>query len=141
MKFLIDECLSPDLAVLAQERGYAESTHVVWRGMAGKKDWKLKSFVLAGDWTFVTTNSVDFRGPLSNPGSRGQYADVLIHAGLICLNGPERMRIDEQLELFDRALEELAVDGDLINQVLEITLDSDEELLVWRYNLPSEKPR
>jgi hypothetical protein len=26
-KFLIDECLSPDLAVLARERGFVESSH------------------------------------------------------------------------------------------------------------------
>jgi hypothetical protein len=27
-KFLIDECLSPDLAALARERGFSESSHV-----------------------------------------------------------------------------------------------------------------
>jgi hypothetical protein len=141
VKFLIDECLSPKLVVFAREKGYAESTHVVWRGMASKKDWHIKSFVLDGDWTFATRNSVDFRGPLSNPGSRGQYADVVIHAGLICLNGPEGMRVDMQLELFDQALEELAIDGDLINKVLEITLDNDDEFFVRRYSLPPEELR
>lgn len=136
MKFLVDECLSPRLVKLAQEKGYGESTHVVWRKLAGKKDWELKSTILEGDWTFVTRNSVDFRGPTSNPGSRGQYAEVVIHAGLICLNGPEGLTVDVQLELFERALEELAVDGDLINQVLEITLEEDQELHVLRYSLP-----
>ncbi|MGE0282678.1 MAG: DUF5615 family PIN-like protein, partial [Rhizobiaceae bacterium] len=38
MKFLIDECLSPDLAKLARERGFAESSHVRWLGLAGSKD-------------------------------------------------------------------------------------------------------
>jgi hypothetical protein len=37
---------------------------------AGWKDWELKEFILEGDWTFVTINSVDFRGPQSNPGSK-----------------------------------------------------------------------
>lgn len=139
MKFLIDECLSPELVKLAQENGHGESTHVVWRKLAGKKDWELKPIILDGDWTFVTRNSVDFRGPSSNPGSRGQYADVGIHAGLICLNGPEGMNIDVQLELFEHALEELAADDDLTNQVLEITLESNDELHVLRYSLPPEK--
>ena len=138
MKFLIDECLSPELAKLAQVGGYGESSHVVWRSQHPKKDWELKPFILDGDWIFVTRNSVDFRGSASQPGSKGQYADVAIHAGLICLNGPDGMDLDVQLELFQRALDELAVDDDLINQVLEITLDGDEELHVLRYRLPPE---
>lgn len=30
LKFLIDECLSSSLAIIARERGFAESTHVSW---------------------------------------------------------------------------------------------------------------
>jgi hypothetical protein len=138
LKFLIDECLSPKLVKLAQDKGYGESTHVAWRKLAGKKDWELKPIILDGDWTFVTRNSVDFRGPIASPGSRGQYADVVIHAGLICLNGPKGMTADVQLELFGQALEELAVEVDLINQVLEITLDDNDELHILRYSLPPE---
>ena len=90
-KFLIDECLSPDLAALARERGFFESSHVTWLGKAGWKDWELKQFILEQDWTFVTRNSTDFRGPSNQPGSKGQYADVPIHAGLVCINGPDSM--------------------------------------------------
>ena len=122
---------------LTQEKGYGESIHVVWRKLAGKKDWELKPFIMEGDWTFVTRNSIDFRGPASNPGSRGQYADIAIHAGLVCLNGPEGMNVDVQFELFEQALEELATDGDLINQVLEISLEEGRELHILRYELPS----
>ncbi|MGH9435926.1 MAG: DUF5615 family PIN-like protein, partial [Terriglobia bacterium] len=67
MKFLIDECLSPDLAEAARQRGFAESSHVVWLGKSGAKDWQLKRIILDGDWTLVTRNSVDFRGPAQNP--------------------------------------------------------------------------
>lgn len=42
MKFLIDECLSPELVLLAHEHGYGESSHVVWMGLGGWKDWELK---------------------------------------------------------------------------------------------------
>jgi hypothetical protein len=69
--------------------------------LQGKKDWELKPIILDGDWTFVTRNSVDFRGPSSRPGSRGQYVDVEIHAGLICLNGPDGMDLDVQIEMFE----------------------------------------
>ena len=139
MKFLIDECLSPALAKLAQDREYWESSHVIWRGLGGKKDWELKPVILDGDWTFVTRNAIDFRGPLSRPGTQGQYAGVAIHAGLICLSGPDDvMDLDLQLELFEEALAELETDPDLVNQVLDITLESSGELRVLRYKLPPD---
>jgi len=136
MKLLVDECLSPELTKLAHARGHGESSHVVWLGRAGLKDWELKPLILQDDWTFVTKNSVDFRGSASKPGSKGQYADVALHAGLICLNGPPGMDLDMQLELFEQALQELEADPDLINQVLEITCEEDS-LHVRRYHLPA----
>lgn len=81
--------------------GYPQSSHVVWQGKSGWQDWELKTFILDGDWTFVTRNSVEFRGPTEDPGSKGQYADVALHAGLICLNGPAGMRSPIQCELFN----------------------------------------
>ena len=71
MKFLIDECLSPELTKRAHDRGYGESSHVVWLGRGGLKDWELKPLIIEGDWTFVTKNSVDFRGPVLRRGTRG----------------------------------------------------------------------
>jgi hypothetical protein len=94
VKFLIDECLSLDLVEVAQGRGFGESSHVVWMGRAGWKDWQLKPFILEGDWTFVTRNSVDFRGSADSPGYSGQFADVPLHAGLVCINGPNGMTAD-----------------------------------------------
>lgn len=136
MKFLIDECLSPELTTLAHEKGYGESSHVVWLGRAGAKDWELKPLILGGDWTFVTRNSIDFRGPAATPGGSGQYADVMLHAGLVCLNAPAGMNLDLQLELFEAALAELAHDSDLVNQVLEVSVDGSA-LRVHRYALPA----
>ena len=121
LKFLIDECLSPDLVATAIDAGFPESSHVVWQGKAGWQDWELKTFILDGDWTFVTRNSADFRGLTENPGTKGQYADVTIHAGLICLNGPVGMRSPIHCELFQAALEELAGDEHLINGLYSVT--------------------
>jgi hypothetical protein len=139
MKLLVDECLSDELTKLAQQRGHAEASHIAWVGKRGWKDWELKAVILDGDWTLVTKNSIDFRGPDDAPGSRGQYADVALHAGLICLNGPVGMDLDLQLELFEAALDELDCDNDLVNQVLEITLpDPADEIEVLRYKLPAD---
>ncbi|MGO9806098.1 MAG: DUF5615 family PIN-like protein [Rhodomicrobium sp.] len=135
MKFLIDECLSQKLAKVALERGH-EASHIVWLKKGGWKDWNLKAVVFDGDWTFVTKNSADFRGPESAPGSKGQYAGVDIHAGLICLNGPVGMDLDLQLELFECALEELAGVEDLVNQVLEIAATGEDDIVILRYALP-----
>lgn len=138
MKFLIDECLSPELAKRAVAVGHAGSSHVAWLGRRGAPDWELKPFILAGDWTFVTRNAIDFRGPAARPGSGGQYADVAIHAGLVCLSGPDGMDLEMQRDLFDEALSELADAPDLVNQVLEISIDTEDQIIVLRYELPAE---
>lgn len=138
MKFLIDECLSPELAKIAIDKEHGETSHIVWLGLGGYKDWELTPIILDGDWIFVTKNSVDFRGPRDKPGTKGQYADVALHAGLICLNGPPGMDLDMQIELFEQALVELDADPDLVNQVLEITLE-DDDLRILRYALPAEE--
>lgn len=139
MKALIDECLSAELAGLAETRGHAGSSHVRWIGKAGVKDWNLMPTILNGDWTFVTRNAYDFRGGADAPGDKGEYAKVELHAGLICLNGPaDGFTLDTQLELFEIALDELDRDGDLVNQVLEVTLESDgaQDITIRRYVLP-----
>lgn len=138
MKFLVDECLSPDLAKIAHREGNGESSHIVWLKLQGLKDWELKPIILQNDWTFITKNSVDFRGPQDRPGTKGQYADVAIHAGLVCLNGPPGMDLAMQIELFEEALAELSANPDLVNQVLEVTAEEDDTLSVLRYSLPNE---
>ena len=139
IKLLIDECLSPDLALLAREWGHQDASHVMWIGKSGWKDWQLKQVVLAEDWTLVTRNSKDFRGHSEVPGSTGEYADVPLHAGLICLNGPVGFDLRMQRELFAEALGELERSEDMTNQVIEITLEEEQSTIkVIRYSLPRE---
>lgn len=138
-KLLIDECLSAELALVARERGHPEASHVVWIGKSGWKDWELKRVLLDEDWVLVTRNSVDFRGPRNMPGSKGQYANVPLHAGLVCLNGPVGMDLAMQRELFTEALDELDVDRDLTNQILEVTLEENGVgIQVVRYSHPRQ---
>lgn len=139
MKLLVDECLSPELTKRARAMGLGEADHVTWIGLSGAKDWQLKPVILNGDWVFVTRNSIDFRGPESDPGSKGEYAGVELHAGLICLNGPAGMDLEMQVEMFEIALAEIQANPDMVNTVLEISvhdaLDSDIEVV--RYLMPS----
>ncbi|KJE36953.1 hypothetical protein UF64_00960 [Thalassospira sp. HJ] len=135
--FLIDECLSPDLAHMAINAGHVESIHVNWRGMQGWKDWQLMDAIIENDWTLVTHNSVDFRGKLNVKGARGLYRQQAVHAGLICLNAPGGMSYVLQKRMFKLVLQELQSHADLINQCLEFSYDADQgDVDVIQYPLP-----
>jgi hypothetical protein len=135
MKFLIDNCLTPELAKLAVELGHADATHVGWRNRSDWKDWNITEMAIEGDWTLVTRNSVDFRGPADAPGTKGEYSKRVLHAGLICLNGPVRMDLDMQIDLFRKALEALVEVEDPVNNVLEVTMDDEGMIRTRRYQL------
>lgn len=134
-RILIDENLSPTLPSRAHKRGY-ESTHVNHLGLAGAKDWELGKIIIKDDWTFVTNNGIDFRGPDTQPGLTGEYADVQLHAGLVCINAPSGMNLDLQHRLFDLILDDLGQKGDLTNQVLEVSLKKSGEVILRRTSLP-----
>jgi hypothetical protein len=137
MKFLVDACLSEELTHEARARGHADASHLRWIGKADWQDHNLLPVILEGDWVFVTRNSYDFRGPAEEPGSKGQYSKLELHAGLVCLNGPVGMDLDLQLELFSVAMDDLALDPDLVNRVLEVTFRSEtQDIQIIRYDLP-----
>ena len=54
LRFLINECLSPELVQLAVNAGHLEPTCVRDCGLSGIKDWKLIEHVVARDFTLVT---------------------------------------------------------------------------------------
>ncbi len=134
-RFLIDECLTPELVQIAIDGGHVESTCVRDRGLAGTKDWKLIERVVAGDFTLVTHNAVDFRG--GGPGKLGgEHARQPIHAGLVCLNSVHPLDLQRQLDLFQIALDELAAMDDLVNQALEVFEHEDGSIEVSIYDIP-----
>ncbi|OIR00197.1 hypothetical protein GALL_176540 [mine drainage metagenome] len=105
------------------------------RGLAGTKDWKLIEHLVAGDFTLVTHNSVDFRG--GGPGKLGgEHARQPIHAGLVCLNSVHDLDLQRQLDLFQIALDELAAMDDLVNKALEVFEDEDGSIEVSLYDIP-----
>lgn len=137
-KILIDENLSPSLAADGQQRGFFCS-HVNHVGKTGMKDWQLKRVILEGDWTFVTNNSIDFRGPADRPGSAGEYAGVRLHAGLVCIDAPLGLNLSHQRQLFALILDEFVKNGDLTNQLLEVRVKKDGKVDLRRIALPADE--
>jgi len=81
------------------------------------------------------SEQLDFRGPESSPGSRGQYADVPLHAGLVCINGPDEMKAVAQAALFGAVLDVIGFEG-FLNEAIEITLAEDnQQYEIKRYAL------
>jgi hypothetical protein len=137
--FLIDECLSPRLAINARNHGH-QATHVTWMGKGRRDDPFIGELAHANNLTLVTKNSIDFRGSSPRGSKGGVYAGIPLHAGLVCINGPVGMDLRIQAELFDIALDEIASDPDLTNMALEVTLEnkSDLHVTVDRYAIPSD---
>ena len=136
LKFLIDECLSPELAEMAVKQGHGQSTCVRNRGWCGLKDYQLIEQVVAEDFALVTCNSVDFRG--TGPGKLGgEHAKQDIHAGLVCLNSEEPLDLDLQRELFQIALDVLIAEEDLVNKALDIFHHANGKVEYDIYDIPA----
>ena len=116
MKFLIDECLSPSLAVIAREQGYPLSTHVTWLGPRAREDWALVRRAVADGYVLVTNDRTDFTTLLEREPH---------HPGLVCITVAHGlMSLDVQTRLFEHALARLE-GQDIGGRVLEISLRAD----------------
>ncbi|MGO9932766.1 MAG: DUF5615 family PIN-like protein [Steroidobacteraceae bacterium] len=124
MRFLIDECLSVELVTVAAEAGH-EAHHVAHVGRAGWKDWNVLHYAREGDFVLVTNNAADFRK---------LYATEPLHAGLVILI--PNVDGEMQQRLFQSALEQLAIYGEPINQVLEVDIEGEEATFTF-YELSS----
>jgi len=134
-KLLIDECLSPKLAVLAREAGHHLSTCVRDRGWQGLQDHLLMRNVISEDFTLVTHNAVDFRG-LGEESPGGLHSRAQIHAGLICLASVYSLDLDRQQRIFRQILLELQTLDDLVNKALDVYENDDHSLSVSLYEIP-----
>ena len=124
MKFLVDECLSPDLVAIARDRGFALSTHVTWLGLRSKKDWIIVRRAVKDSYVLVTNDTADFTSLVGREE---------VHPGLICLNVmPGHMSLKVQRVLFEIALDQLAGD-EPVNEVIGITLTADRKVRIDRY--------
>ncbi len=124
MKFLIDECLSPNLATIARERGYPQSTHVTWLGLRAWQDWALVRRAVADGYVLVTNDSADFTALMER--EQG-------HPGLVCVTVAHGLNsLDVQTRLFQHALIRLA-EEDIKGRVLEVALHADRTVHVDLY--------
>ncbi len=129
MKFLIDECLSPDLVSIARDRGFSLSMHVNWIGLRTRRDWAIVRRAVVDGYVLVTNNTTDFTSLIEREE---------IHAGLICLNMAHGFAsLDAQKRLFEYALDQLG-GKELVNELLEITLTADLIVQTNRYALSAE---
>ena len=127
MKFLVDECLSPNLVTIAQDQGY-QATHVNWLGLNSKGDWAIVQRAVEDSYVIVTNNATDFTLLVGREE---------IHAGLVCLYiAPDRMSKKAQEDLFEYALNQLG-GKEPINEVLAITLNKNGKVHTVRYEWPS----
>ena len=135
LRFLFDECLSPQLVAIAREAGHHESTCVRDMGWLGMKDHVLIRRVVDGDFTLVTCNTPDFRGKdRDTPG--GWHSKEPIHAGLVCING-HHGDVERAKEMLRLALAYLhAIDDDLVNKALEVTLSAEGQISATLYEIP-----
>jgi predicted nuclease of predicted toxin-antitoxin system len=124
VKFLIDECLHTTLVAVAQDHGH-ECFHVNWIGLSGEADWDLMPRIVEENFKFVTNNARDFRR---------LYANEELHPGLVIIVPQVVPAL--QRELFEAVLADLEPNEDLLNEVIEITLDG-EAAEITRYTLPA----
>jgi hypothetical protein len=62
---------------------------------------------------------------------------VAIHAGLVCINGPAGLNLELQCRLFSAVLDEIGNVDQLVNEVVEVDLETpEEEITIRRYTLP-----
>lgn len=109
--FLIDECVSPELASKAKERGH-NAFHVTWLQLEGYRDNALSLYAMGSDAIIVTNNGVDFR-PI--------YRAMDVHPGLVVIIPSCKKAL--QLSLFDRVLDRLEAERDTVNKLIEVMLD------------------
>lgn len=123
-RFLIDECLSADLVVVAKARGY-DAAYIPHIGKSGWQDWNLVPYAIDNNYIIVTLNRRDFLK---------QHAAIDVHPGLVILipQAPNN-RSRHQASLFEKALDVYtAMNNDLVNKVIEVLADG--RVLVRNWN-------
>lgn len=99
------------------------------------KDHELIRYAVDHDYTLVTHNAADFRGPLGGP-LGGHHAHQPLHAGLVCLNSVAPMTPLRQQRLFAVAMDEAEKLPDLVNKALEVFEDDAGNVTVCVYDIP-----
>ena len=125
LRFLVDENLSVKLPEVAHKRDF-EATHVIHLGLSGWDDWNILEIVEKAGWVLVSNNAVEFRS---------RYRGIEVHPGVVFLL--PSVRREQQIMLFEAALDDIAINPDMTNQALDVCFSEDaRKILVRRYALP-----
>ena len=116
---LIDECLSPKLAAVAQARGWP-AMHITWLNLEGTEDRNIATLAAERDYVVVTNNRRDFLR---------LYAELEVHNGLIIIV-PAVLRA-AQRRLFEIALDTAEQQDSLINLLIEVHADGRVDVSDW----------
>ena len=117
MKFFIDECLSPQVAIRLSESGKHEAVHPLHIGRRGEDDAVVLARCIAEDRIVVTENAKDFRK---------LAARETIHPGLVimpCVDRETSWRLLQVAIAHLEALNPSRPEDSIVNHVIEI--DSD----------------
>ena len=115
MRFFIDECLSPQIALRLNETGEHDAVHPLHVGRRGAPDHVVLKWCLDEDRTLVTENARDFRKLIGK-------ADL--HPGLIVLPSVDRKGAWQLLRAAIAFLAARGVPQDVIvNHALEVSED------------------
>jgi hypothetical protein len=130
-RFLVDECLSTTLPLVAHQLGF-DCSHINHLGLVSIKDWHLVETIVDGNWTLVTNNAIEWRGRYRSS------TTLLIHPGVVFVI-PNVRRLEQQ-RLFATALNWVRGQQDpgnaLVGRALDITADPAGQAIVTSYDLP-----
>ena len=116
MRFFVDECLSPQIAVRLNNSGQHDAIHPLHVGRRGEDDTAVLARCLAEDRIIVTENARDFRKLV---------AREAIHPGLILMPCVDR---ETSWRFLQTAISHLALtnlrrpEDAIVNHVLEVDM-------------------
>jgi predicted nuclease of predicted toxin-antitoxin system len=119
IRFLIDECLSPQLADEISIDDI-EITHVNYRGLSETPDHLIARWCVDNDFAVVTNNARDFRAI---------YSRTPIHPGLVIIL--PSVGLARQKELLVIAIAAAKTLGNLVNMIVEVNADAQVTLADW----------
>jgi len=130
--FLIDECLSQELADQAQELGYFSlAANRMWR-LRTRDDYRVARYALDRELILVTNDRYDFESI---------YEQLEIHPGIIFITaGRSKLReLPYQQAMFAMALDEVE-DNEPVNDAILLTARDGKkrrvDLNIKRYRFP-----
>ena len=124
MRLVIDECLSPQLALRLNATGLHDAVHPLHVGRRGEPDHRVLERCIAEDRVIVTENARDFRRLVG---------ETELHPGLIILPALDR---EGTWKLLESALAVIRERGEPMSVMVNHVLEVDESGVMTILPLP-----